>query len=75
MLAIEDNLKHGKGYTKEYKLRQALYLIGIGYTAMDAAYIDPDEWVEWCKLNDMPIDGRGRSAFAAVVLARRARAH
>ena len=42
---------------------------------VERVYIDPDEWVEWCKSNDMPIDGRGRSAFAAVVLARRAGAH
>ncbi len=42
---------------------------------VERVLIDPDEWVDWCELNDLPVDGRTRAAFAAFVLARRARAH
>ncbi len=42
---------------------------------MERVLIDPDEWVEWCWLNELPVDGRTRAAFAAFVLARRAGAH
>ena len=42
---------------------------------MERVLIDPDELAAWCGLNDLPIDGRGRAAFAAFVPARRAGAH
>lgn len=42
---------------------------------VERVLIDPYELAAWCEANNMPIDGRGRSAFAAGVLARRARAH
>ena len=37
--------------------------------------IDPDKLAAWCGANNLPVDARGRSAFAAVVLKRRALAH
>ncbi len=42
---------------------------------VERVYIEPDELVEWCAVSDLPVDARGRSAFAAVVMARRDRAH
>ncbi len=42
---------------------------------VERVLIDPDEWVAWCEANNLPIDRKARAAFAAVVLARRARAH
>jgi hypothetical protein len=42
---------------------------------VERVLIDPDEWVDWCELNDLPVDGATRAAFAAFVLARRAGAH
>ena len=42
---------------------------------MERVLIDPYELAAWCELNDLPIDGRARSVFAAYVMARRAGAH
>ena len=42
---------------------------------MERVLIDPYELAAWCELNDLPIDGRARSVFAAYVMARRAHAH
>ena len=42
---------------------------------VERVLIDPDEWVDWCEVNGLPVDGRTRAAFAAFVLARRAHAH
>jgi hypothetical protein len=42
---------------------------------VERVLIDPDELAAWCEFNNLPVDGRGRAAFAAFVLARRAHAH
>ena len=42
---------------------------------VERVLIDPDELLEWCQANDVPVDAHARAGFAAFVLARRARAH
>lgn len=37
--------------------------------------IDPDELLAWCEDNGLPVNQEARATFAALVLARRARAH
>jgi hypothetical protein len=38
---------------------------------VEKVIIDPDEFVEWCRINGRKVNSRGRSAYAALTLAKR----
>jgi hypothetical protein len=41
-------------------------------TLVEKVIVDPDEFVEWCKLNNgRKVDSKGRGAYAAQTLAKR----
>lgn len=40
-------------------------------TLVEKVLIDPDEFVEWCRVNGCKIDSKNRATYASITLAKR----